>query len=66
MVDPKAKHIVTESGEKVAYENVVLAMGGTPRRLPISGGNLENVYTLRHVQDAQKIDAGEPSHYTAS
>ncbi|KAF8591101.1 flavoprotein [Ramaria rubella] len=56
-LDPKAKHVVTASGERVAYENVVLATGGTPRRLPIPGANLDNVYTLRHVQDAQKIDA---------
>lgn len=62
-IDPKAKHVVTDSGEKITYENVVLATGGTPRRLPIPGGNLENVYTLRHVQDAQKIDAGRSCHF---
>ncbi|KAF8529814.1 flavoprotein [Gautieria morchelliformis] len=56
-VDPNAKYVVTESGEKITYENVVLATGGTPRRLPIPGGNLSNVLTLRHVEDAQKIDA---------
>lgn len=39
------------------YEHLVLATGGTPRRLPIPGFELNNVYTLRHVQDAQKIDA---------
>lgn len=59
-IDPNAKHVVINGGEKVAYESAVLAMGGTPRRLPIPGGDLENVYTLRHVQDAQKIDTGEP------
>ena len=51
---------MTDSGEKIVYENVVLATGGVPRRLPIPGGNLENVHTLRHVQDAQRIDAGVP------
>lgn len=53
---------MTDSGEKILYENVVLATGGTPRRLPIPGGDLKNVYTLRHVEDAQKIDAGRPCH----
>ena len=59
-LDPKMKHVSLDSGEKVKYENLVLATGGTSRRLPVPGGDLENVYTLRHVQDAQKIDAGRP------
>lgn len=36
----------------------MLAPGGTPRRLPIDGKDLSNVFTLRGVEDAKKIDAG--------
>ncbi|KAF8525825.1 hypothetical protein BU17DRAFT_83310 [Hysterangium stoloniferum] len=56
-IDTKAKHVVTKEGEKVSYEHLVLATGGSPRRLPLPGFDSENVFTLRHVQDAQKIDA---------
>jgi NAD(P)H-nitrite reductase large subunit len=39
------------------YTNLILAPGAHPRRLPIPGGDLSNVYTLRYLEDAQKIDA---------
>lgn len=59
-VDPAAKE-VTLSGaqQRVPYETLVLATGGVPRRLPIDGKDLSNVFTLRGVEDAKKIDAGE-------
>ncbi|PVF94885.1 hypothetical protein CPB86DRAFT_788667 [Serendipita vermifera] len=41
----------------VPYTNLILAPGSHPRRLPIPGGDLSNVYTLRYLEDAQKIDA---------
>jgi len=56
-VDTKAK-TVSYGDKKVPYEHLVLATGGVPRRLPIPGFDSKNVYTLRHVQDAQKIDDG--------
>ena len=43
--------------ETISYENLILSPGGTPRRLPIEGADLENVYTFRGVEDAQKVDA---------
>ena len=58
-VDTANKTVTLEDGkETISYDTLVLASGGIPRRLPIEGGELENVYTLRNVQDAQKIDAG--------
>lgn len=56
-VDTQTKQVIVNSQERVGYEHLVLATGGTPRRLPIAGFDLGNVFTLRHVQDAQKIDA---------
>ncbi|GJJ08282.1 hypothetical protein Clacol_002492 [Clathrus columnatus] len=53
----KSNQVIIDGEEKLAYEHLVLATGGTPRRLPIPGFDLQNVHTLRHVQDAQKIDA---------
>nr|GAT61004.1 predicted protein [Mycena chlorophos] len=53
-----AKHVILEDGkETVAYEKLVLAPGGIPRVLPIPGASAHNVFTLRHLDDAKKIDA---------
>jgi apoptosis-inducing factor 3 len=40
----------------VPYTILILAPGSTPRRLPIPGADLPNVYTIRSFEDAQKID----------
>ncbi|TFY82876.1 hypothetical protein EWM64_g1130 [Hericium alpestre] len=56
-VDADKKKVTLENKEQVAYETLILATGGTPRRLPIDNANLDNVYTLRTVDDAKKIDA---------
>lgn len=57
-VDSSNKTVILEDGkEKIPYDTLILASGGVPRRLPIEGANFENVYTLRTVQDAQKIDS---------
>ena len=53
------KTVTLDNGkDTLSYEKLVLATGGTPRRLPIEGANLENVYTFRGVPDSQKVDAG--------
>lgn len=56
-VDSSNKTVTLEDGKEIIpYDTLILASGGVPRRLPIEGANLENVCTLRNVQDAQKID----------
>lgn len=57
-VDAPAKNVRLTDGTTVPYETLVLATGGLPRRLPIEGANLNNVYTMRDIGDAKKIDAG--------
>ncbi|KDQ56956.1 hypothetical protein JAAARDRAFT_35554 [Jaapia argillacea MUCL 33604] len=44
------------SKETIEYDNLVLATGGTPRRLPVEGNDLKGVFTLRGVGDAKAID----------
>ncbi|KAG7089793.1 hypothetical protein E1B28_011444 [Marasmius oreades] len=57
-VDLQNKKVVLDNGKDyVAYEKLVIASGGTPRRLPIPGSDFENVYTFRGVQDSQRVDA---------
>ncbi|KAG8961514.1 hypothetical protein FRC03_005312 [Tulasnella sp. 419] len=56
-VDTDAKTVTVGESEKVRYDNLVLAVGSSPKRLPIPGADLENVFTLRKLADSQKIDA---------
>ncbi|KZT42177.1 hypothetical protein SISSUDRAFT_1041805 [Sistotremastrum suecicum HHB10207 ss-3] len=55
-LDLETKQVIA-GNSRVPYETLVLAPGATPRRLPIDGANLENVFTLRTIPDAAKIDA---------
>lgn len=56
-VDFNAKNVTTKSGKTFPYTRLVLATGGQVRTLPLPGlkGDLANVFTLRTVQDVQKI-----------
>ncbi|RDB26297.1 Apoptosis-inducing factor 1 [Hypsizygus marmoreus] len=57
-VDLSKKQVILEGGkETLNYDKLVLATGGIPRRLPVEGAQLENVYTFRGVPDSQKVDA---------
>lgn len=59
-VDTENKVVSLDGGkETLAYDQLILATGGTPRRLPIEGAQLENVFTFRGVEDAKKVDAGK-------
>jgi NAD(P)H-nitrite reductase large subunit len=44
--------------DSVSYDKLILAPGGIPRRLPVEGAQLQNVYTFRTIDDTKKVDAG--------
>ncbi len=55
-VDFAAKRVLTSSGRQYPYTKLILATGGTPRRLPLPGfKDLNNVFTLRTIADVQAI-----------
>ena len=54
-VDFDGKTVSTASGKSYPYTKLVLATGGTPRRLPLDGFNLENVFVLRSIKDTREI-----------
>ncbi|KAJ5782125.1 hypothetical protein N7457_003899 [Penicillium paradoxum] len=56
-VDFQQKSISTKSGKTVPYTKLVLATGGVPRTLPLQGlkGELNNIFTLRGIDDVQSI-----------
>ncbi|KAJ8586931.1 hypothetical protein M405DRAFT_882996 [Rhizopogon salebrosus TDB-379] len=57
-VDTSSKQVIFDGGkESISYETLILAMGGTPRRLPVDGSDLENVYTFRSIEDSKRVDA---------
>lgn len=59
-MDLKNKTVTLDNGaDTITYEKLILAPGGTPRKLPIEGADLENVYTFRSIADSKKVDAGQ-------
>lgn len=56
-IDPAAK-TVTLGGEVIAYDELALTTGSTPRRLPAAiGGDLAGVYTVRSLADVDAMKA---------
>jgi NADPH-dependent 2,4-dienoyl-CoA reductase/sulfur reductase-like enzyme len=52
----RAAHSVTlDDGQTLGYQKLLLATGGHAWRLPIPGGDLANVYTLRTIEDSNAI-----------
>ena len=60
-LDAGAKTVALESGESLAYEDLIIATGSRPRRLDLPGRDLGNIFDLRGMAD---IDAMQP-HFIA-
>ncbi|GAB3378078.1 FAD-dependent oxidoreductase [Lysobacter fragariae] len=56
-IDAGARQVLTGSGERFAYDALLIATGAEPRRLPVPGFDLPNVFTLRSLADARAIIA---------
>jgi NADPH-dependent 2,4-dienoyl-CoA reductase/sulfur reductase-like enzyme len=54
-IDTKARQVVTASGDKVAYDRLLLATGAEPLRLPIPGADQPDVHVLRSLADCRAI-----------
>ncbi len=54
-IDPVRKNIVDSAGRFYHYEKLLLATGGRPRRLSITGGNLEGICYYRYLEDYRRI-----------
>jgi thioredoxin reductase len=55
-VDFSKKSVSTKSGSQIPYTKLVLATGGTPKRLPLPGfKDLKNIFVLRTVNDVKDI-----------
>ena len=61
-VQAGARHLRLDNGQEIAFDVLVLATGGQPRKLAIPGGDLPGVVTLRTLDDAlalkKRLQAG--------
>ena len=55
-VDPRSRFVVT-ADRRLHYEKLLLATGAVPRRLRVPGADLEGLFSLRTLQDSQRIRA---------
>ena len=55
-IDPVEKQVVTDSGDNIAYQKLLLSTGSRPHTLPVDiGGKLKGVYTLRNIADVEAM-----------
>jgi 3-phenylpropionate/trans-cinnamate dioxygenase ferredoxin reductase subunit len=61
-MDASLREVALDDGERLRYDRLLLATGAEPRRLAIPGGDLDGVYYLRSVEDAdglrERLDRG--------
>ena len=50
------RSVTLDSGEVVPYDGLLLATGGTPKRLEVPGADLPNVFTIRHPEDLRRME----------
>lgn len=54
-IDTEKKSIMTEKGEKLPYDKLLLATGGISYIPPIPGAEKKGVFSLRNIEDANSI-----------
>jgi 3-phenylpropionate/trans-cinnamate dioxygenase ferredoxin reductase subunit len=57
-IDPAERKVQLASGRSVRYDKLLIATGVRNRRPPIPGLDLQNVFDLRSVDDADALRAG--------
>ena len=56
-IDPSERFVELADGRRVAFDALLVATGGRNRRLSIPGSELDGIYGLRSVEDADRIRA---------
>jgi 3-phenylpropionate/trans-cinnamate dioxygenase ferredoxin reductase component len=56
-IDPSARFVELEDRRRVPFDALLVATGGRNRRFSIPGSDLEGIYGLRTVEDADRIKA---------
>jgi 3-phenylpropionate/trans-cinnamate dioxygenase ferredoxin reductase subunit len=58
-IDPRAKTVTDDRGELYKFDRLLLATGGTPRRLPFGG---DDIIYFRRVDDYERLRALAEQH----
>jgi 3-phenylpropionate/trans-cinnamate dioxygenase ferredoxin reductase subunit len=56
-LEPGARELLLEGEGRLGYDRLLLATGGMPRRLDVSGSELEGIHSLRTLADSEAIGA---------
>jgi 3-phenylpropionate/trans-cinnamate dioxygenase ferredoxin reductase subunit len=56
-VDAVAHEVRTTSGDTIGYRSMIWATGGSPRALPVPGGDLAGVHAIRTRADVDRLKA---------
>src|SRR3954452_11947996 len=56
-IDTQASEVELEGGERLRYDRLLLATGAEPRRLTVSGADLDGVHYLRNLNDSDALAA---------
>ena len=54
-IDPRAREVVLAGGERVAFDELLVATGCRNRRLEAPGADLHGIFDLRYPHDAERI-----------
>ncbi len=54
-LDRGARVVVTDDGDRIGYDGVLLATGSRPRRLDVPGADLAGIHQLRTVDDSEGL-----------
>ncbi len=54
-IDPSTRIVELEDRRQVPFDRLLVATGGRNRRIAIPGSDLDGIYSLRTVQDADRI-----------
>ena len=57
-LEPNSKTITLADGREISFQNLLMATGGRPRRLPIPGADLAGISYLRTLEDSEVLRAG--------
>ena len=54
-VDPAARQVTVFDGTIISYGSMIWATGGSPRQLPVEGGNLSGMHVVRTRADVDRM-----------
>jgi 3-phenylpropionate/trans-cinnamate dioxygenase ferredoxin reductase subunit len=54
-LDPGAREVELEGGERLSYQRLLLSTGAEPRRLSIPGSELAGIHYLRTIEDCHAL-----------